>query len=130
MEPSGAGVAVVENVGATASLGEVVAGAVKEASWEEDPAAPLQRHCDLRARAGAVDLDVDLALRRVDRRLVGMNGVVLAAGDDVEAAVLQVGIVEGDPGGAEGGRVALKVVRQLGRLLRVPSRPYDQRWYN
>lgn len=73
---------------------------------------------------------VDVALRWVDRRLVGMDGVALGAGDDVETVVLQVGSVDGDPDGEEGGRVALKVVRQLGRLLLVPSRPYDQRWYN
>jgi hypothetical protein len=112
-EPARACVPVMQDVGAPASLGEVVAGAMQEATGEEDAAAALQGHGNLGARAGAVDLDVDFALRGVDGGLVGMDGVALAAGDDVKAAVLGVGVVEGDPEGEQGVRIGPQVVGVL-----------------
>jgi hypothetical protein len=129
-EPARAGGGVVGDEGAALATAEVVARTVQHVAGEEDAAAAREGHSDFTTLSCLVHFDIDLALRRVDRGVVRVDRLVLAAGNNVEAAVLQVGGVEGDPDREEGGRAALKVVRQLGRLLRVPSRPYDQRWYN
>jgi hypothetical protein len=89
----------VEDVGAAAPAGVVVAAPVEHAAGEEDAAAAPERDGHLRAGAGAVDLDVDLALRRVDRRLVRVDGIVLAARDDVETTMLQLCVIHGHPRG-------------------------------
>jgi hypothetical protein len=112
-EPAGAGAGIVHHEGAPLPVGAVVARAVEHAPGEEDAAAAPEGHCHLGTCPRVVYFHIDLTLRRVDRGLVRVDRLVLAAGNDVEAAVFGVRVVEGDPDRKEGFRIGLEIVGVL-----------------
>jgi hypothetical protein len=86
---------------------------VEHPTRKEDAAAAPEGHGHLGTGPRVVHFDIDLPLRRIDGGLVRVDRLVLAAGDDVEAAVLGVGVVEGDPEGEQGIRIGAQVVGVL-----------------
>jgi hypothetical protein len=112
-EPAGARVAVVGHEGAALAIREVVARAVEQAPGKEDAATAREGHRHFGTGPRVVHFHIDLALRRIDRGLVRVDRLVLATGNDVEAAVLGVRVVEGDPDREQGFRVGPQVVGVL-----------------
>ena len=118
VQPVRAGVCIVRHKGAALAVGVVGPGAVQHAPGKEDAAASLERYRYFRPPPRTVDLVVDL-LRRVNRRLVRMERVAVAAGDDVEATVGDIHVVQRDPQPQERVRVRPQIVRVL--MERLPD---------